>query len=306
LYKKFELTRAVSGVSFDVERGSVFGLLGPNGAGKTTIANLLIGNHEPDSGTVHFRVNGHVTSRLPDRAVGYFPGDSGVYMSLPIARILQHAAMKRGLPQEVADQAVGLWLERLGLRHRANTSLSNLSKGNQQKVQLAEAVLHNPAIVFLDEPFAGLDPVNQEFFIGMIRQLQQDGTTILISDHQMAIMERIVDQVLILKGGVQIAYGTLDEVRERAQAGLKIRVRLADPRAPLDLAPFVTHPSIRAVERTAGGELRLLTTANAHPVEVLNFAKTRLRISEILSEPASLHDVYIHLVGMASLLANAE
>lgn len=306
VYKKFETTRAVSGVSFTVERGEVFGLLGPNGAGKTTIANMLIGNLPPDSGAIRFNVDGQDVGRLPPRRVGYFPGDSSVYMTLPVGRLLQHAAHKRGITGEDADAIVAGWLERIGLKNRANTSLSNLSKGNQQKVQLAEAVLHGPDLVFLDEPFAGLDPVSQEMFIDLIRQLQEENVTVIISDHQMALIERVTDRVLILKSGTVVASGTLDEVRERAQSGLRVRVRLADPRAPMDLEAFKSHPGIRTAERTAAGELRLLTTAKAHPVEVMNFAKTRLRISEIFSEPASLHDVYVHLVGMEHLLADAN
>jgi ABC-2 type transport system ATP-binding protein len=294
--KNFDKAAAIRDVTFSVDRHEVFALLGPNGAGKTTLANLLVGNYIPDSGTISFYFDNGEVCFPEGRHVGYFPGDSTIYRTLPIGRLLFHTACKRGLREEAARQVTTHWLERIGLIHRADTALSALSRGNQQKVQFAEAVLHRPRLVFFDEPFSGLDPVNQDLFIEMIRELQQDGMTILIADHNMGLIERVAHQMLLINQGQVVANGTLDTLRNAAQAGMRIRLRLADPRAVVDLSVLARHPSVQQIERTAAGEIRLLTRTGVVQVEVLNFVKTQLRISEILSEPASLHDIYVQLV----------
>lgn len=293
IVRSFDDTAAVRGVSFEVRRGDVFALLGPNGAGKTTMANLLLGSQTPDSGTIAYYANGHAEPLLSRNEVGYFPGDSAVYRSLSINRMLAHAATRRGMTQPEAQEATERWLTRLQLIHRADSALGNLSRGNQQKVQFAEAVIHGPRIVFLDEPFASLDPINQELFVDLIRELQQEGVTILISDHQMPLIERLANQVCILNHGRVIAQGNLEQLRAVANAGVRVRVRLADPNAYVDMEALRSLSVLRSVERAANGELRMMTTRNAVPVEIMNFAKTYLRVSEILSEPASLHDIYI-------------
>ncbi|MDX1935101.1 MAG: hypothetical protein SFU56_21090, partial [Capsulimonadales bacterium] len=140
------------------------------------------------------------------------------------------------------------------------------------------------------------DPVNQDLFIELIRELQQEGMTILVADHNMSLVERVANRMLLLNRGRIVAYGSLDNLRTMAQAGMRVRLRLADPRTAVDLGVLSSHPAIRQVERTAAGEIRLLTRTGAVQVEVLNFVKTQFRISEILSEPASLHDIYIQLV----------
>jgi ABC-2 type transport system ATP-binding protein len=294
--RRFDQTFAARGVCFDVRAGEVFALLGPNGAGKTTMANLLLGNQHPDEGEIRFHADGETSSSLAPSQVGYFPGDSSVYKSLPISRMLVHAGTRQGMAPAEAQAATELWLERMELSHRADTALGNLSRGNQQKVQFAEAVLHRPRIVFLDEPFASLDPVNQELFVAMIRELQREGITVLISDHQMPLIERLADYICILNHGRVIAQGTLEDLRGSANAGTRVRVRLADPRAAVDMEALSGLSAIQSVERTAGGEIRLMTTRAAAPVEVMNFAKTYLRVSEILAEPASLHDIYIQCI----------
>jgi ABC-2 type transport system ATP-binding protein len=295
--KRFDRIRALSSLSMEVRRGEVLALLGPNGAGKTTIANLLQGYITPDTGNMTFYMGSTPRSHLEEWEIGYFPGDSSIYRSLPIDRVLFHAATRRGLDPTLAQQRTDRWLERIGLSTRANTALGNLSRGNQQKVQFVEAVIHQPHLLFLDEPFTSLDPVGQELFITLIRELQGQGTTILVSDHQLSLVERIADRIGILNLGRLIALGTQEELRKQANAGIRVRLRLANTNTPINLSYLYAHPSIRVVERTAGGEVRLLTHEDAVPSEVLNFAKKNLPISEILSEPATLHDIYVKLIG---------
>jgi ABC-2 type transport system ATP-binding protein len=298
--KSFDRTRAVDDVSFRVYRGDVFALLGPNGAGKTTLANMILGALTPDTGSITYRLHGRTVEQPEPIDLGYFPCDTNIYGTLPINRMLSFSAFRRGIAEDEAEEATKRWLERLGMSHRANTWLSKLSKGNQQKVFFAEAVLHRPSLVFFDEPFAGLDPLNQELFITLIREMQDQGMTVLISDHQLSLVERLADQMLIIDQGQVIAGGTLDDLRRQAETGIRVRLRLADPYAPIDLSFLGQHPAIRSYERTASGEVRILTYANIVPVEVLNYAKMNLRISEIFSEPASLHDVYVQIIRLAA------
>ncbi len=294
--KRFDQTQAVQDISFEVFKGEIFALVGPNGAGKTTFANMLMGNVIPDQGSIAFSMNGKRAARLPEREVGYFPSDSTVYKNLPISKALYQSGVLRGLPPEEAQDAAEEWLDRLGMTSRAQTVFSNLSRGNQQKIQFAEAVLHRPQIVFLDEPFAGLDPVNQELFIEIIRELQASGVTLLLSDHQMSLVERLADCICILNLGQVAALGTLEELRQVARAGIRIRIRVANPKAELNLSFLYSHPGVRLVERTKGGEVRIFTYEDTSLVEVSNFAKANLRVSEIISEPAALHDVYIQCI----------
>lgn len=299
LHRLYDPTHALKGVSFQAHRGEVLALVGPNGAGKTTLGNIIAGRERPDHGKVVFHLDEGETTEPDPLQIGFFPGDSSYYMSLAVERLLYHAATKKGLSGAEAAEATQYWLDRLGVANRPNMPLSSFSKGNQQKIQFAESVLHGPAVVYLDEPFNGLDPVNQEWFISLIRELQETGMTILISDHHMHLLERIADRILIMHQGRLVANGTLQELRHRAQVGFQARLRPAD-QTPIDLAPFREHPAIRSVERTATGELRLLVSASVPRNEVLNFAKQRLRLSEILAEPASLHDIYVTVFSVQS------
>lgn len=292
--RRFDNTQALNNVSFQIRRGEVFALLGPNGAGKSTMAHLLQGEFPADAGEILFYRGATPKSKLDADEMGYFPGDSSIYKTLPLTRVLYHAATRRGMSAEKAQQAADQWLARLELTSRANTALGNLSKGNQQKVQFAEAVLHSPEVVFLDEPFANLDPVNQELFVAMIRELQARKITVLLSDHQMSLVERLANHICILNHGSVIAQGTLNDLRTQSRVGLRVRLRLADPNAATDLGFLYSNPAVRLVERTASGEVRIMTYDDVMPVEILNFAKTHLRISEILAEPANLHDIYVH------------
>jgi ABC-2 type transport system ATP-binding protein len=168
--KSFAEVRAVDGISFEVRPGEVFALLGPNGAGKSTLVRMLVGILRPDAGEIVYGL-GAAPGGLPAvDELGYLPEDRGLYRDMPVARTLAYFGILRGIERRAAEKAAGAWLERLGLADRAADKLETLSKGNQQKIQLAAAVLHRPRFALLDEPFSGLDPLNQ--------QLLRDGTAL--------------------------------------------------------------------------------------------------------------------------------
>jgi ABC-2 type transport system ATP-binding protein len=292
--KQFGAVRAVDGVSFAVRRGEIFALLGPNGAGKTTLVRMLMGILRPDAGTVSYALSDPPPVWPAPSELGYLPEDRGLYRDLPILRTLSYFGSLRGMERKAAERAAVEWLERLELRDRARERLDRLSKGNQQKVQFAAAVLHRPAFAVLDEPFSGFDPLNQELFLQLVRQLRDNGMTILLSAHQMNLVERLADRMLLMNRGREVLNGTLAEIRRQAQAGSRLRLKVA---GSADLAPLERHPAVRSVERGAEDEVCLLTHEGANLSDLLVVAGSTLTITEVLSERLSLHDIYVQTVG---------
>jgi ABC-2 type transport system ATP-binding protein len=209
--KRYRGVTAVDGLSFHVERQQIMALLGPNGAGKTTTVRMIQGIVPPDEGRVILDIPG--ATGAPRPGLGYLPEDRGLYKDQPIERTLRFFGRLRGLTKSEARDATESWLERFGLADRRRDKLDTLSKGNQQKVQFASAVLHRPAFAVLDEPFSGLDPVNQDAFLELLAELRDEGMTILLSAHQMELVERIADRVLLMARGREVLSGSLDELR---------------------------------------------------------------------------------------------
>lgn len=207
--KAYTSVRAVAGISLDIAAGEIVALLGPNGAGKTTLLRMLVGITRPDTGTITWD-GGRATLAPAD--IGYLPEDRGLYPDVPIVRTLAYFARLRGLAPSAADAAAREWLGRFELAERGGERLSALSKGNQQKVQFAAAVLHRPRVAILDEPFSGLDPVNQEIFLDLVRALRDAGATILFSAHQMALVERLADRVFVMHRGRELLHGPTREL----------------------------------------------------------------------------------------------
>ncbi|MBK7908014.1 MAG: ATP-binding cassette domain-containing protein [Gemmatimonadetes bacterium] len=203
--KTYATVRAVAGLSLDVVPGEMVALLGPNGAGKTTLLRMLVGITRPDRGQILWE---GVEQAPAPGALGYLPEDRGLYQDVPIGRTLSYFARLRGIPAAEARRLATEWLERLDLKDRAGEKLAALSKGNQQKVQFAAAVLHRPRFAILDEPFSGLDPLNQELFLDLVRGLRDAGTAVLFSAHQMALVERLADRVFVMHRGRELLHGT--------------------------------------------------------------------------------------------------
>ncbi len=203
--KTYATVRAVAGISLDVAPGEIVALLGPNGAGKTTLLRLLVGITRPDRGRILWEGTEHAPA---PGALGYLPEDRGLYQDVPIHRTLSYFARLRGIPGAEAQRLATEWLARLELADRRGEKLAALSKGNQQKVQFAAAVLHRPRFAILDEPFSGLDPLNQELFLDLVRGLRDAGTTVLFSAHQMPLVERLADRVFVMHRGRELLHGT--------------------------------------------------------------------------------------------------
>jgi ABC-2 type transport system ATP-binding protein len=213
LFKTFTTVNAVNGVSFKVEPGKVFGLLGPNGAGKTTIIRMIINLIRPDKGEIYF-AGKPFTPKLRNN-IGYLPEERGLYRKNKLINTIQYLAGLKGVGAGEAKRRAMKWLERFGLLPYMNNKIEELSKGNQQKVQFIVSVLHEPQYIILDEPFSGLDPVNQIVLKDIIGTLRTMGKTIIFSTHQMEQAEKMCDEVCIINKGRVVLNGPLNEEKRK-------------------------------------------------------------------------------------------
>ena len=190
-------------VSLEVCGGDLFGLVGPNGAGKTTLVRIVLGLTQPDAGEVEVRA----------RATGYLPEERGLYRRQKVRDTLIYLARLKGLDASRADREVSRWLERVELTHAAGRRVEELSKGQQQKIQIATAFIGDPELLVLDEPFTGLDPLNSRLVCDLARDAAASGTAVLISAHQLPLVEQICTHVLMLSRGRVVLAGTMADIR---------------------------------------------------------------------------------------------
>lgn len=220
--KHFSSARAVDDLSFKVNSGEIFALLGPNGAGKTTTIRMIMQIIEPDKGSIDFDPIMMTDAKVNRQKLGYLPEERGLFQEASILSTLIYLGSLRGMDDLNAKTEALKWLERFGLDKRKNEKVSTLSKGNQQKVQFISSILHKPQFAVLDEPFSGFDPINQEIISDIIRELRNDGMTILLSAHQMQLIERIADRILLIQHGKELLSGSLDEIRKKTVSGQKL------------------------------------------------------------------------------------
>ena len=209
--KSFGLVTAVNNISFSVGRGEIFGLVGPNGAGKTTLIRMIMNIFRPDSGSI--RILGKPLGPQEKDRIGYLPEERGVYTKQKSQFVLEYFARLKGLSRADARISAERLLKKLELWDVRDRQIQELSKGNQQKIQLISALIADPDIVILDEPLSGLDPVNARFLMSVIRNLAAEGKTVLFSSHQMNIVEILCQRVLMVYRGKAVLYGELDQIR---------------------------------------------------------------------------------------------
>jgi len=231
--KSYARRRVVDRATFSERRGQILGLVGPNGAGKTTLIRIVMGILTPEEGAVH--VLGACSAAEARTRIGYLPEERGLYQKQPVRDVLRYLARLKGVPRRTADARMGDWLERLGLPDVLGRKVKELSKGMQQKVQFTAAVLHEPDLLLLDEPFAGLDPVSRQQLRAIIQEQAAGGKTVLLSSHEMAEVELLCPQVVMIHLGQIVLSGTVAAIKQdysehavilgiRATAGLSSRV----------------------------------------------------------------------------------
>jgi len=282
--KTFGSTKIVDDVSFAVNEGEIFGLLGPNGAGKTTTIRCILGIIYPDDGRIDFSFGS--ASHLARNSIGYLPEERGLYKDVRVMDVLLYLANLRGYSLPKARQRALHYLEKFGLQGRERAKIEELSKGMAQKVQLIAAILHEPQLLILDEPFSGLDPVSQNILKQELRELTAQGKAILLSGHQMNVLEELCDRIFMMHKGRQVIYGPIDQIKEQ----------YADHKCTIygDNAgvAFEHWPGVRQVTR----EKMRTTIFLAKSVEVQQFLRQlppQVDIKELSIDRISLHDIFV-------------
>lgn len=294
ILKQFGNLNAVNNLSFNIQRGEIFALLGPNGAGKTTTVRMLMDIIKPDKGNIEYYLYDNGNPRIPFASeLGYLPEERGLYQEIPIIKTLEFMGIIRGMDKIRAQKSSEEWLEKLELIERKNDKLSALSKGNQQKVQFISSILHSPLFAVLDEPFSGFDPINQEAFLNILKELRDKGTTILLSAHQMHLVEKVADRVLLMNNGKEITSGTVDEIKNNYSMGEKIIIKVdGNP----NLFLLQNDEAVQKVESININEIRIHLKHNKSLSKLLYNAASNYNVISIKTEQLSLHDIFIDLV----------
>jgi ABC-2 type transport system ATP-binding protein len=286
LTRRFGDLTALDDVSFAVAPGQMFGFVGPNGAGKTTAMRIVLGILEPDAGTVtwHGRpVNAGMRARF-----GYMPEERGLYPKMRVRDQLAYFARLHGLATGAAGAAADALVERLGLEERAGDRVETLSLGNQQRVQLAVALVHEPDVLVLDEPFSGLDPVGVDVLAGVLEERARAGVPVVFSSHQLELVERLCEAVAIVNRGRVVATGPVEELRERGSQGDHVRVRVeGEP----DGRWLTGVDGAELVESGPRGALVRLG-AGADPGRLLDAARAAGTVTHFSLERPTLSDLF--------------
>jgi ABC-2 type transport system ATP-binding protein len=288
LRKAYASVVAVDGVSFEVQRGELFGLLGPNGAGKTTTIRTVLNIIAPDSGTISF--DGKPFSPEMWDIIGYLPEERGLYRKSKILTTILYFASLKGLSERDAKPLAYQWLDRFGLKESAHRKVEELSKGNQQKVQLIISILHRPRLLILDEPFAGLDPVNQIILKDILLELRQQNVAIVFSTHQMEQVEKMCDNICLINKGKPLLSGSLREIKKQYGKN-SLRIEYEGDGEFLKTSPLVK----RADVYQNYAELELVDIHKSRELLSKFDDKVDLRKFEIV-EP-SLNSIFIDVVG---------
>lgn len=297
LEKSFKDKKVLHGISFDVHCGEIMAILGPNGAGKSTTIRNIMGIMMPDEGTVTF--HGHEGKGIPRQKIGYLPEERGLYKNVKVMDILLYLADLKDYPLQKAKERAKEYLKKFDLEGKENVNMEELSKGMAQKVQFISSILHEPDLLILDEPFSGLDPVSQELLKDEIRQLAKNGTAILLSSHQMNLVEEICDRVFMIQRGQKVIYGTLEEVKQE-YANFKCTILGKN-----DLVKLENIPEVERVEQNDDRSV-LYLTKRVEPVQWLKQLPDDLIIHELTLDRVSLHEIFIDIATDKNLLKENE
>lgn len=283
--KSFGEFKAVNDLSLAVYPGRVYGLLGPNGAGKTTTIRMIVNITAPDSG--HIKVFGRqITPELQDQ-IGYLPEERGLYKKMKIGDQIKYFAALKNVNGKEADVRMNRWLGRLRLSEWKTKKASELSKGMQQKVQFINAVIHDPQLLILDEPFSGLDPVSLDLLKEVILELKAAGKTIIFSTHQMEVAEKICDDICLINRSCKVLEGSIRDVKRSFHRNA-VALRLEGGEGVLENSELVT-----AVQRHSDG-VEVLLADGANPQELLRaLVDSDAKIEKFEVVEPSLHDIFV-------------
>jgi len=289
--KSFGDFTAVKNLTLSVRAGRIFGLLGPNGAGKTTSIRMIVNITMPDTGTIAL-FGRKIDSQLQDR-IGYLPEERGLYKSMRVVEQLRFFAQLKNVRGRDAEARIDRWLQRLRIEDWKQKRTRELSKGMQQKVQFIAAVLHEPDLLILDEPFSGLDPVNVELLKDVVLELKRAGRTIIFSTHAMSIAEQICDDICLINRSEKVLEGSIREVKKSfGRNAVALRIEGTNGHlGPSDLISSIEQHS---------DELEVLLTPKANPQDLLKqLVSSGAIITKFEMLEPSLNDIFIEKVSEA-------
>ncbi len=306
IVKQFGNHVAVDEISFEVQPGCVYGVLGPNGAGKTTLLRMVNDIIAPDRGTI--RILGMAPGLDAARKIGYLPEERGLYPKMKVLDVIEMMGELRGLTRKDAKARAYKWIARLGLGQWGNNKVQDLSKGMQQKVQFATALLHEPDLVILDEPWSGLDPINAEVLREVVAELRDAGKTVLFSTHQMEQAEKVCDGVCIIARGKKVVDGNLKDLKRAAASDGLIALGFADDAARAAAETVLADKVLVANKRPPrAGEIADCEVKLADGVEpgkllaALIAASATIRLFEVVVP--TLHQIFVDRVGDTAAVA---
>lgn len=286
LNKAFKDKQVIDNISFDVHQGEIMAILGPNGAGKSTTIRNIMGILYPDTGKITF--SNYTNNSIPRHKIGYLPEERGLYKNVKVMDILLYLAELKDYPLDQAKQRALDYLKKFDLEGKEKVNVDELSKGMGQKVQFIASILHEPELLILDEPFSGLDPVSQELFKQEIRQLADNGTAILLSSHQMNLVEEMADRLFLIHRGKKVIYGHMDEVKKEF-ANFKCTIHGTNKKEELEQLPRVQ----RVEQENAHSIVYLYKDID--PVQWLKQLPDTLDVQELRLDRISLHEIFIDI-----------
>jgi len=292
--KAYDSKLAVDQVSFEVDGGEVFGLLGPNGAGKSTLIRMTMDILRPDSGRI--LINGRPSIDADHDKVGYLPEERGLYRKQKVIDVLDYFGRLKGMKGRDVKAKAQAALDRVGLGEWAKKRVDALSKGMQQKVQIVGTLLHEPEVVILDEPFAGLDPVNARMVKDIILELKREGRLVVLSTHQMDQAEELCDRIVMIDRGRRVLYGTLREIKKRYAEELQGKAGRENVVLVEGEGEFASLPGVLTASNV-GAAMKLTLAHELRPERFLESAlASGMTIARFEAAPTPLEEIFVHVV----------
>lgn len=285
--KRFGKHVANDGITLNIESGRIFGLLGPNGAGKTTLIRMITSIIMPDEGQI--MLDGEAMASMQQHRIGYLPEERGLYKKLTVAEQLTYFGQLKGLDAREALRRGSAWLHRMDAAGWETRKVQELSKGMQQKVQFISTILHEPSLLILDEPFSGLDPVNADVLISVIKELKDKGTSVILSTHQMDQVERLCDDIALINAGKVVLSGNVSDVRARYRSN-RVFIEYSGDRSSIADVPGTS------VVHATDGRLELTLHDGTSARSVLSFVHDRVDVIKFELSSPTLHDIFVRTV----------
>ena len=288
VHKSFGEVQAVNNLSVRVPTGSIYGFLGPNGAGKTTTLRMIMNIIRPDSGSIE--IFGNSSVEQTKARIGYMPEERGLYRKMAVNKVLAYFGAIKGMPADELTRSVPHWLDRVDLTNWASKKVEELSRGMHQKLQFAVTAINEPELLILDEPFAGLDPINTDLLKAIMLEMRDEGKTVIFSTHVMHEAEKVCDSILLINKGQAILDDNLANIQSQ-RASHVVSVELEGDTGFIEKLPMVT-----ALE-TNGNHLEITLSDSADTQQLLQSLIERVRVQRFEVKVPSLHEIFVELVG---------